>query len=604
MKSRKTLKNLLSTIALSAMALAQVALASFGAASIVAAKSDVDAPDAIIYDNGPFATGSVSRSGVAAPTGAQWSESSYNYGSTTEADTLSGVGCQTIGTSTGNRCADDFNVPVGQTWTINQVITYSYQSGFAGTTSPFVGATLRIWNGPPGAAGSTVVFGDTTTNRLGSSTDSGVFRIFNSGPPANSAPGTTRRIWRNAINVSPAAVLTAGNYWIDWSSDAGAGGNFSPPATITGTRGVPGWNAMQSVDGGATYAVSFDDGTPVTAADVNNDFPFKLDGTIAGAPAAPRSRTNDYDGDNRTDFVVARAANATSQATWWTSTAAGSSSATPFGLGVGFSGGDIATPSDFDGDGKADIAVWRSNTGDPTKSYFYILQSSNSTVLSQQFGKTGDDPTIVGDYDGDGKADMAVFRSTVGSGDPCGSSAVWYYKPSAAPATTFAYSCWGSAGDKPYPGDFDGDRKYDFSVVRNSGGNGVIYQNRTTAGSRVVNFGLFSDLYVTGDFDADGRTDLCAVRTTAGGYEWNFTDSGNGQTFRFIFGNTGDYITPGDYDGDNKTDFALWRSGTSGDQGNFYPLKTFTSPNAYKWGQSAGTFTPPDYPVATSVNVH
>ncbi len=590
----------LPSLPLICLATALCIVAGYATGSVLASKDSTDAPAAIIFDNGGLATGATSNSGVAAPAGTQFSEAQSNFGNTTEANTLSGVGCQIIGTATANRCADDFNVPVGQTWTINQVIVFGYQTGSAAGTSPFVGANLRIWLGRPGDAGSTIVFGDTTTNRLGTSTDSGLFRIFNSTTPSpGTAPGTTRRIWQNNINVSPGLALTAGNYWIDFQLDAGANGNFSPPVTIRGVRGVPGWNGRQFIGPPTNtgWADVFDDGNPVTAANVQLDFPFKLDGTVAGASAIPLRRTMDFNGDNKADLVVARATSATSQATWYIQDSAGVSTATPWGLGVGFAGGDVATPEDFDGDGKTDIAVWRS---DPTAANFYILQSSNTTLNTQQFGKAGDDPTVVEDYDGDGKADVAVFRATVGAGDPCGGAAVFYWRPSATPATNFAYACWGTAGDKAYPGDFDGDGKADPSVVRNNGGVGTLYQNRTTAGVRIFNYGNFTDKYVSGDFDADNRTDLVAVRANGAVLSWFYTASGSGQFFGFDYGNAAsDYIVPGDYDGDNRFDFGIWRSGTAADSGNFYLLKTFTSPTVTKFGQSTAPLAAPDYPVAT-----
>lgn len=98
----------------------------------------------VIYDNGPLSTGATSRSGVAAPAGTTWSEAQSNSGDTATSNTLAGVGCQLIGTATNNRCADDFIVPVGETWTINGLVTFVYQTGFAGATSPVVGANLRI----------------------------------------------------------------------------------------------------------------------------------------------------------------------------------------------------------------------------------------------------------------------------------------------------------------------------------------------------------------------------------------------------------------------------------------------------------------------------
>lgn len=562
------------------------------------------APAAIIYDNGPLATGATSRSGTAAPSG-QWSEVSYDYGSTTATNTTIGVGCQLISTTTANRCADDFNVPVGQTWTINQVILFAYQTN--SSANPFVGVNLQIWRGRPGDVGSTVVFGDTTTNRLASTTDAGFFRISNSGPPTNTVPGTTRIVRQINANVSPAAVLTAGNYWVDFQFDAGASGNFAPPVTITGTRGVPGQNARQFVSSTSTWGDIFDAGNPATEIDIPQDMPFRLDGSVSGAPVASRSRYVDFNGDGKSDLAIARSGSVSGQTTWWTNDGT-NVNALPWGLGVGFAGGDIETARDYDGDGRADVSVWRANTGDPNKAYFFTLQSSNNTVAATQFGRTGDDPTIVDDYDGDGKADYAVFRGTPAVGfNPCGAGqSAFYYRPSATPATNFSTVCWGLTGDKPYPGDFDGDRKADFVVIRNTGGSAVHYQQLSGGGTSGFQYGLFTDKFVSGDFDGDGRTDLCAVRDNGSGrFDWYIIKSATGQSYLAGWGTPAtDYIIPGDYDGDGKTDFSVWRSGTGADSGYFYTLRTISSPSGIKFGQSAASLTSPDYPVGTALGVH
>jgi hypothetical protein len=566
----------------------------------VSAQKSVETPTAIIYDNAPLATGPTSRSGVPAPAGSNWSEVGHDFSSTTATNTTIGFGCQRIGVATSNRCADDFNVPVGQVWTINSVITFAYQTGFAGPASPFVDANVQIWSGRPGSPGATVVAGNSTSLPF-TSTDILVYRTSNSGPPLNTVPGTTRRVWQNTISLTSPAVLSAGNYWVDFQLDTGATtGNFAPPATITGVRSVPGWNGRQFIGPPTNtgWADALDAGNPAAEPDLAQDFPFKLDGSVAFAPdAPPTSRRMDFDGDNKSDGVVARAAGAAAQSTWFISRSSGGSSAVDFGLGIGFAGGDIATPEDFDGDGKTDIAVWRSH---PTAANFYILQSSNGALRTEQFGKAGDDPSVVDDYDGDGKADVAVFRSTVTGIDPCGAGTVWYWRPSGTPATNFRYSCFGLPGDKPYPGDFDGDGKADPSVVRNNGGVGDIYQSRTTAGPRNISFGNFTDRYISGDFDGDGRADLAVARDSAGSTVWYFTASGNGLSFSFTLGASAtDFIVPGDYDGDNKTDFALWRSGAGAGSGDFYLLKTFTSPVEFKWGSSGANLTAPDYPVGT-----
>ncbi len=267
-----------------------------------------------IYDNGSFATGATTNSGVAAPAGAMWSEVQNPTGNTMEANSTSGISCSV--TATVFRCADDFTVPSGATWTINQVVVFAYQTGYAGSTSPITAATLRIWNGKPGDQGSTIIFGDTTTNRLAASTDTNTFRVFNTvvgnGGSPPTAPGTTRRIWQNNLNVSPALVLTAGTYWIDWNTSVAANGaHFAPSATVVGTRSLPGWNAIQSTDSGATYVSIVDVGIAPTGAPtpptVPQDFPFKLIGSVFAPTAASVSvsgRVRTPNGRGLTNAIV------------------------------------------------------------------------------------------------------------------------------------------------------------------------------------------------------------------------------------------------------------------------------------------------------------
>jgi len=550
----------------------------------------------IIYDNGGLATGTTTRSGVAAPAGTQWSEAQSNTGDTATSNTLAGVGCQVIGAATNNRCADDFVIPPGETWTVSSVIVFAYQTGFAGVTSPIVGANLRIWNGFPEAPGSTVVFGDTTTNRLGSSTNSNLFRVFNTTTPApGTAPGTTRIIWQNTINVSPSAVLGAGHYWIDFQTDSGATtGNFTPSITTPNTRGSMVYNAVQKL-GAAAFLPSVDAGNPAAAADYNVDFPFKLTGSIAGSIGPRRSRVIDFNGDNKTDFAIARSADATSQTTWQILDSMGGTSGAAWGLGVGFSSGDKATPEDFDGDGKTDIAVWRPAAA--TVAGFYILESSTNTLRFETFGQTGDDPSVVDDYDGDGKADVAVYRD-----GGAGQSFFYYRGTLSNPGGNITFVPWGIGGDKPVPGDYDGDRKADFAVVRNEGGSARHYHSRTTQGFVTVQFGLFTDKFAPGDYDGDNKTDICAVRANGTIFDWYVFRSSNGAIFTSQvlngFGNpTTDIIVQGDYDGDNRTDFAVWRTSAT-DNGFFLVAPSATANSGTKWGGTGGTLTTPDFPVA------
>ncbi|HEY0426784.1 MAG TPA: VCBS repeat-containing protein [Pyrinomonadaceae bacterium] len=595
MSTKNFVRGAITGISLYALVLMQVIFAPIGGF----AANPTAAPAAIIYDNGGFATGATSKSGVAAPAGSQWSEISTENG-TNFSNTTLGIGCQTIGTTTGNRCADDFVVPAGQTWTINNVIVFGYQTN--STTNPFIGANLRIWNGRPGDAGSTIVFGDTTTNRIGSVTDTSTYRVGNTlggaGGVTAATTNTARKIWQIPITVSPGLALTSGVYWIDFSLDAGANGNFSPPKTIVGARSLPDWNMRQFISTTATWADVVDIGEPAVTTGTQPDvvpnvileFPFKLDGSVSGATFAPAARKLDFDGDGRTDFAIARSADAVSPTTWWIQNSSGTQIVYPLGTGVGFASGDKATPADWDGDGKTDIAVWRS--GPALTAGFYILQSNN-TIRFEQFGQTGDDPSIVADYDGDGKADPAVYRP--------GATGTFYFRASTDPAGHVTVSpFWGVAGDIALPGDMNGDGLADYNIVRNNGGLAEHWTRfNNNAGTRTFQYGLATDKFVTGDFDADGRTDICAVRANGSVYDWYALRSATNSVLQVQFGNPAtDFLTPGDYDGDNKTDFVVWRSGQAADQTYFYMKGTNSATATREWGQSSGANTVPDYPVA------
>jgi len=184
------------------------------------------------------------------------------------------------------RLADDFTVPAGPGWTVNFVELHAYQTNAPATPSPFTAATVQIW-GPctpgtvPGAAGCTAIaFGDTTTNRLVSSTDATLFRAFNTvAPPPGTPPGTTRKVWRQQVSLG--VSLAPGYYWVDWSTTTfNAGAHFAPSITVPGSRGLPGWNARQFAVATSTWAAVIDAGNPASAPDVPQDQTFELYGMI------------------------------------------------------------------------------------------------------------------------------------------------------------------------------------------------------------------------------------------------------------------------------------------------------------------------------------
>lgn len=227
-----------------------------------------------IYNNGPFISGRVSASGVAAPAGFRWSELQA-VGN--EANTVLGS-ADYQASSSRFRLADDFVVPTGQTWRIDSVVTYSYQPYAQGYATPFTAANIRIWRGTPDSAGSFVVYGDTLTNRLTTSYNSRVYRISNSTTPApGTAPDYTRILWQNTMSTK--VTLVPGRYWIDWQTFTDLNNShFSPTVTVPNRRGNAAWNARQRATNGVWSSV-LDTGNPSSAPDSAQDFPFILVGT-------------------------------------------------------------------------------------------------------------------------------------------------------------------------------------------------------------------------------------------------------------------------------------------------------------------------------------
>jgi uncharacterized repeat protein (TIGR03803 family) len=183
-------------------------------------------------------------------------------------------------------------------------------------------------------------------------------------------------------------------------------------------------------------------------------------------------------------------------------------------------------PSDFDGDGKADVTVYRPSAG----TWFILNSSTNYTTSNRyQWGVSTDVP-VPGDYDGDGKADVAAYRPSTGE---------WFIHRSSDGGLT--YGSWGARasaglGDIPVPGDYDGDGKTDFAIYRASTGEwfihrssdgGLTYGSWGTRGSA----GL-GDIPVPGDYEGDGMIDPAVYRPSTG--QWFILKSSTNCTTSFV----------------------------------------------------------------------
>ncbi|MCA1637505.1 MAG: FG-GAP-like repeat-containing protein [Acidobacteria bacterium] len=257
-----------------------------------------------------------------------------------------------------------------------------------------------------------------------------------------------------------------------------------------------------------------------------------------------RAAQFDFDGDGKSDIVVFRP----SSGNWFILP---SQTNAFYGFPFGQAGDQIA-PSDYDGDGKTDVAVFRdvvAGAGD--QGYFYILNSSDGSFRAVGFGTQGDLP-MSGDWDGDGKADLAVYRA----GLMAGGQSYFYYRPSSQPTVNFHTIPLGTSGDKPLLGDFDGDGRLDPAVFRPSTASWIILKSSLNQITETT-FGLPTDIPVPADYDGDGITNIAVFRPSNG--FWYTSQNPQTNYGGIQFGANGDLPIPADYDGDGKADTAVFR---------------------------------------------
>ena len=293
------------------------------------------------------------------------------------------------------------------------------------------------------------------------------------------------------------------------------------------------------------------------------------DGTFTPVPsptddAVGAVTVGDFNGDGIPDLVVAPALDE-GPSEVLLGKGDGTFTVGSFGNVNGGVASDSIVAADFNGDGKLDLVEACTALDDQPCNLLLFLFGNGDGTFMQSLGPPltfyGSQSMAVGDFNGDGKPDLAVTNSgangvNVFLNDGGGLSAV-----SAIPAT-------GNSPSSIAAADFNGDGKLDLAVA-NSGSNNVTILlgngdgTFTSAASPAT--GMAPNSLTVGDFNGDGVPDL-AVANAGSSNVTILLGNGDG-TFTAAAGpamdNGSTSVVSADFNGDGKEDLVVANSGDS-----------------------------------------
>ncbi|TWP54146.1 CHAP domain-containing protein [Lentzea tibetensis] len=233
---------------------------------------------------------------------------------------------------------------------------------------------------------------------------------------------------------------------------------------------------------------------------------------------------------------------------------------------------EVVQTGDFNGDGKDDVVTF--TRGDAGKTYVALSGGGGfgqSAVWHNHFAVGAETP-LVGDFNGDGKDDVVTFtRGTAGD-----------VYVSLSDGGKFVQDGWkwhdwfAIGGEVPLVGDFNGDGKDDIATATR-GNTGDVYVALSTGSGFVGTsqkwhdwFGIGGEILDIGDFNGDGKDDI--VTFTRGDDADVYVALSDGSKFIGTTQKWHDWFAMGaevpevgDFNGDGKADIATFTRGGAAD---------------------------------------
>jgi glucose/arabinose dehydrogenase/phenylpyruvate tautomerase PptA (4-oxalocrotonate tautomerase family) len=364
---------------------------------------------------------------------------------------------------------------------------------------------------------------------------------------------------------------------------------------IVGSSGPPGPEPDFTGDGRADLAIH-DRQTGDWYLGVSTGTGFRIEAWVNGfgnrGEDVEQVLVGDFTGDGKTDAAV----HDRQSGDWYVGVSTGTGFRIErWGVHFGTRGDAVehVLAGDFTGDGRADVAIHDRLTGD-----WYVGVSTGTGFRiepwANRFGNRGNvvEEVLVGDFTGDGKADVAIHDKQTGD---------WFVGVSTG--TGFRIEHWaggfgnrGDAVERVLTGDFTGDGKADVAIHDTQTGDWFVGVSTGTGfriehwGTGFGNRGEQVEEVLVGDFTGDGKADVVIHDTQTG--DW-FVGVSTGTGFRIEhwssrFGNRGGDVEEafvGDYTGDGKADVAIHNTRT----GEWYVgVSTGTGFRIEPWGDRFG----------------
>jgi len=236
---------------------------------------------------------------------------------------------------------------------------------------------------------------------------------------------------------------------------------------------------------------------------------------------------------------------------------------------------DIAIVGDWNGDGKDTMGLYRASTGLFALDFDGdgVLTTSNPDELHYPFEGAGPDAVpIVGDFNGDGTDTVGVFVPPTND---------WFIDDDGDGVVDRIFETPGFGGNEDFPvvGDWTGSGVDRIGIFRPSlnlwvldiDNDGTLSGGDRKVGPVFGNSGFggqpFADLPVVGDWDGTGADRIGIFRASASLWVLDIDNDSlpsSGDIVGFGLGQQGDIPVVGDWDGDGDDDIGVYRPSTGG----------------------------------------